>query len=291
MSFDHELAEYQQQCEKALEQAAADTFVPDSQVSAAAEYALLGGGKRVRGVLVQAAGTLLGGNKPAQRMFAAAIEMIHAFSLVHDDLPCMDNDAMRRGRPSTHVKFGESTALLAGNLLNVEAFAIMAESGLDNKMLVRAVKILASATGSMIYGQELDLHYETQPADEKALRLIHTHKTGALLCAAAELGMVTAGRTPEDEPELARYAANLGLAFQIVDDILDVTADEATLGKPIGSDAERGKTTFVTMFGLEAARRHVRGLTSEAVTALRTRYSDKANFLAEYANQLAVRIR
>jgi geranylgeranyl pyrophosphate synthase len=180
---------------------------------------------------------------------------------------------------------------LAGNLLNTEAFALIAGYGLDAAMTARATKTLATATATMIYGQELDLRYETQPADEKTLRLIHTRKTGALLCAAVELGMLTAGRTPEDEPELARYAADLGLAFQIVDDILDVTADEATLGKPAGSDAQQGKTTFVTMFGLDAARRHVHDLTGKAVEALRTRHGSKADFLAEYANQLAVRIR
>lgn len=293
MEFEAQLGWYQQRCEQALEDAAARYFTKGSKVSEAAEYALLGGGKRVRGVLVQACGALVGAQEAVCADFAAAIEMIHAFSLVHDDLPCMDDDDMRRGRPATHIAFGEATALLAGDLLAIEAFNVIAGAPAPGEARARAAAVLATAAGArgMIYGQELDLANEKQTPSEEALRQTYRHKTGALLLASARLGVAAAGKKPEEEPVLAQYAQDIGLVFQIVDDILDVTSTNEELGKPIGSDAQQGKTTFVTLFGLEKARQEVESLTAQTVEALQKAYGEGAGFLAEYARRLASRVK
>lgn len=288
------LEQYQKTCEQALESVASECFTIGSEVSCAAKYALLGGGKRVRGVLVLAVCEMLCGNNNYAEAFSAAIEMIHAFSLVHDDLPCMDDDDIRRGKPSTHIAFGEATALLAGDALCIEAFGVVSKKGMEPLVAARAAGLLACAAGArgMIYGQELDLRYESEKADAGAIDLVQTHKTGALIKAAAGLGVIAAGREIEAEPAITEYADCLGKCFQIVDDILDVTANEDELGKPIGSDIASGKTTFVTLFGLDKAQEAVRELTEKAVNALRNAYNNPAcDFLCNYAKELAARAR
>ena len=289
MTYNAQHAAYLALCEQAVTQAA-EHFMrygasgeEESTVGRAAAYSLLNGGKRVRGVLLLAVCDMLGGDIQAAAPLAAAQEMVHAFSLIHDDLPCMDNDDMRRGKPACHIAFGEAAALLAGDMLAAaaleEAAAVSAE----------AVQCLAGATRSMIYGQELDMRYENEPADEAALHAIHRHKTGALLCAAARLGALAAGVQGEKAEAAAAYAAQVGLVFQIVDDILDVTGDEKTLGKPVGSDVKQAKTTFVTLYGLQQAAEDARAITAQAVKDLQTQFGGRAAFLCEFAERLAQR--
>lgn len=233
-----------------------DAYLPESsRIAQAARYSLLSGGKRVRAVLTLAACKASGTPAVQAVDYACALEMLHCYSLIHDDLPCMDNDDFRRGRPSCHKQYDEATALLAADALVTAAFEVIANAQLPAEICVKAARILAAGGGAMgmLYGQELDKQYEVQPADEDQLRELHRHKTGKLIVAAVELGCIAAGEENDFCTALAKYAEELGLVFQIVDDMLDVTSTEEELGKPIGSDAANGKTTFVTLYGLEGA--------------------------------------
>ncbi len=268
-----------------------DVYLPqDAEIGQAARYSLLGGGKRVRAVLTLAACAL--GGAPAEQAldYACALEMLHCYSLIHDDLPCMDDDDFRRGRPSCHKQYGEATALLAADALVTAAFEVIANAALPAQSRVQAAAVLAKAGGArgMLYGQELDKRYETQPAGEEQLRALHAHKTGALIVAAVELGCLAAGVDDALRTALARYAAELGLVFQIVDDILDVTATTAELGKPAGSDASMDKTTFVTLYGLEGARALAEDHNRAALDALQG-FGEEAAFLRVLADDLLQR--
>lgn len=292
MNFENQLAAYRDLCEGAVKTAYQAHFPQDSTVAQAAGYSLLNGGKRVRGVLVLASCQALGGNMKAAEHFAAGIEMVHAFSLVHDDLPCMDDDDMRRGKPSAHIAYGEATALLAGDALALQAFSSLAQAPAEPWQVMLAVDILAGAAGSkgMILGQELDLKYETVTAGEAELAQIQTLKTGALFEATVLLGAAAAGKRREEIPALLHYADCIGRVFQIVDDILDVTANPEELGKPVGSDSRQGKSTYVSLFGLDAARQKAEELTQSAVKSLQETYGFAADFLVEYANILVSRV-
>ena len=254
-------------------------------------YSLLGGGKRVRPRLLFAA--LRGYGLPEQAGYpcAAAIEMIHTYSLIHDDLPCMDNDDLRRGRPSCHKAFSESTAMLAGDVLLTEAFEVIANAPAAPQICVAAARALGAGAGSrgMVYGQELDLKYEALAATEEQLRLIHRNKTGALINAAVQMGAAAAGAAPQQCEILASYAYGLGLVFQIVDDVLDVTSTPEQLGKPIGSDSENGKTTFVTLYGVDGAMALAQKLNDQICSDLQQHFGAKAAFLQQLAQQLLVR--
>ncbi len=293
MDFDSMHNTYVKRCESALNIAVERFFQKNSVVSQAAEYALMSGGKRVRGVLVLAVSDMLCGDETHANVFAAAIEMIHAFSLIHDDMPCMDDDDMRRGKPSTHRAFGEANALLAGDLLSLMPFEIMAQDELDAKKAVLACRVLASAAGAkgMIYGQELDIKHELSCATNDDIIATHRHKTGALISAAAKLGTIAAGESPHKIAAIEKYSENIGLVFQIVDDILDETANEEELGKPLGSDKASGKSTFLTMWGVEKARAEAQRLTDEAVDCLNKHFPDSCSFLCEYAYKLLVRVK
>lgn len=287
--YDERYAAYKEQVEEALQVYCWTFTQSDSQVGKAAAYSLLSGGKRVRGCLVLAFNELLGGEAEKALPFAAAMEMVHAYSLIHDDLPCMDDDDMRRGMPSCHKAFGEATALLAGDALLTMAFSALACAQLPPAFVQQATASLSAAAGpkGMILGQELDLYYEDHPAGEQELMRIHQGKTGALIRAAVELGCASA-QTPAPPAALA-YAEKVGLVFQIIDDVLDVTADTAQLGKPAGSDVQNHKTTFVTLYGVEKACDKAQALTMEAVTELEACFGDKAAFLREFACRLAAR--
>lgn len=268
-----------------------DEYLPqDAEIGQAARYSLLGGGKRVRAVLTLAACELAGA--PAERAlaYACALEMLHCYSLIHDDLPCMDDDDFRRGRPSCHKQYGEATALLAADALVTAAFEVIANAALPAQSRVQAAAVLAKAGGArgMLYGQELDKRYETQPASEEQLRALHAHKTGALIVAAVELGCLAAGADEALRAALAHYAAELGLVFQIVDDILDVTATTAELGKPAGSDASMDKTTFVTLYGLQGARALAEDHNRAALDALQG-FGEEAALLRLLADDLLQR--
>lgn len=268
-----------------------DMYLPAAaQIGQAARYSLLGGGKRVRAVLTMAGCTLAGAPAEQALDYACALEMLHCYSLIHDDLPCMDNDDFRRGRPSCHRQYGDATALLAADALVTAAFEVIANAALPAESRVQAAAVLAKAGGArgMLYGQELDKHYETVRADEQQLLELHAHKTGALIIAAAQLGCLAASADALLTAALCEYAAQLGLVFQIVDDILDVTSTTEELGKPVGSDAENDKTTFITLYGLDGARDLAQQHNRMALTALGG-MAGKADFLRLLAEELLQR--
>ena len=255
----------------------------------AMRYSVLSGGKRIRPVLTLECARICGRKNWRDALpFACALELVHTYSLIHDDLPCMDNDALRRGKPTNHVVYGETMATLAGDALQPEAFRLIAEAPKMTKTAkLDAVWSLAWASGAngMVAGQVLDL--TDYGHDRETLTALCDKKTCFMMKAAAELGCAAAGASPERTAALARYASLLGLAFQIRDDMLDVVGDEATFGKPIGSDAGEGKTTFADLLGTDGCAGEVRRLTDEAVAAL-DGIEDSA-FLTELARRLAER--
>lgn len=272
MDYAKQYQEYLARANQALEKAC-ETFLPEeSEVCRAARYSLLGGGKRIRAVLTLAACQLCGADAADALDYACALEMLHCYSLIHDDMPCMDNDDFRRGRPSCHKQFGEATALLAADALVTAAFEVLAHAKCSAESRIEAVQLLARGGGDrgMLYGQELDKHFETVRASEQELMALHAHKTGALIIAAVELGCAAAGVRPDTDTRkaLVRYAAELGLVFQIVDDILDVTSTTEELGKPVGSDADNDKTTFITLYGLQGAHEKAERHNAAALAAL-----------------------
>ena len=242
------------------------------RLSDAMRYAVLDGGKRLRPLLVLAACEAVDGNAEAALRAACAVELIHAYSLVHDDMPCMDNDILRRGKPTVHVKFGEAGALLAGDALQALAFELLAPEGdaVPAKIQANLCRLLARAAGheGMAGGQAIDLASVGLALDEDALRRMHRMKTGALLQGSVEMGAVCGAPTPAVLDALRGYGAALGLAFQVVDDILDVTQDSATLGKTAGKDAAHDKPTYVSLLGLEPSRAYAEALLVQALAAL-----------------------
>jgi len=225
--------------------------------------------------------------------FAVALEMIHTYSLIHDDLPCMDNDDMRRGMPSCHIKYGEEFALLAGDALLTAAFGVIAKSSIAQEKpetAIRAIQKLSefAGVGGMIGGQEIDLAYENKSAPLEVLEVLDSLKTGALIRCAAYLGVISACDNEEYLKAADIYSENIGHAFQIVDDILDVVGDETKLGKPVGSDAECGKSTYVSLLGLEKSRGYADKLTENAIEALDV-FGDNGSFLKELAYSLVKR--
>ncbi len=265
------LAEYNKLIENRINELYPESDLPYAKVLNAARYSLLLGGKRIRPAIVLEFCKLCGGNSEDALDFAVALEMIHTYSLIHDDLPCMDNDDMRRGKPSCHKAFGEDIALLAGDTLLTEAFFVASNANVSPEKALSAVSFLSANAGlhGMIGGQVLDLSFEEKTPEAAELQDMYMRKTGALLIAAASLGCIAAGKTDEQTlKSAAKYGYNLGLAFQIIDDILDVTSNEKTLGKPIGSDEKNGKTTFVTIFGLDKAFAIAAQLTNFALDAL-----------------------
>ena len=238
------------------------------------EYSLTAGGKRVRPMLVLEFARLCGGSEEAALPFACAVEMIHTYSLIHDDLPCMDDDDMRRGKPTNHKVFGEAQAVLGGDALLTRAFEIILSdeavslNGADR--CVRAGRTLACCAGAegMIGGQIIDIESEELNAGIERLRIMDDKKTGALIRAACLLGCISAGAEDRQMKAAEAYASSIGLAFQIVDDILDVTSDTETLGKPAGSDEQNKKSTYVSCLGLEKCRELTRELTDKAIKSL-----------------------
>ena len=258
----------------------------------AMEYSLMAGGKRLRPMLMWESYRLFGGEGAAIEPFMAAIEMIHTYSLIHDDLPCMDDDDLRRGKPTNHKIYGEATAVLAGDALLTAAFetALEQSSGVPSDRVVAAAACLAHAAGArgMVGGQSLDMAAEGRAVTRRDVEDLQKLKTGALLSAAAEMGCVIAGGGTDDRAAVRRYAQKLGLAFQVRDDMLDVEGDERTLGKPIGSDQANEKTTFVTLLGMDGCRELVDTLTDAAVAALEP-FGGRADFLCWLARALAGR--
>jgi len=270
--------------------------IPD-RLLASMEYSLLAGGKRLRPALVLCFARHFGADGASVMPFAAALELIHTYSLIHDDLPAMDNDDLRRGKPSNHKQFDEATAILAGDGLLTEAFSLMfscADGGqVPAPRLVRAAQAVAVAAGSggMVGGQTLDMVYTArQGVGFDELRAMHALKTGALITAACVAGALLAGAEPPLVRRAREYGENVGAAFQIADDILDVVGDTKTLGKPAGSDERQGKTTYPSLVGLEKSRALANERAAAAVEALSGLESPEADFLRHLALYLVERV-
>ena len=262
-----------------------------SEVIEAMQYSVNAGGKRVRGILVLEFANLFGIDLEKALPLACAIEMVHTYSLIHDDLPCMDDDDFRRGKPSCHIQFGEATALLAGDALLTMSFDVIANSKLDHNLKIQAIKELSQNAGvhGMIGGQVMDLKYEGEKIDIDCVNKIHSLKTAALIKTACRFGCICADRLDEFE-NCDKYAENIGLAFQIVDDVLDITSTTQVLGKPVNSDSENEKTTYATIYGVDKCRETVDRITNEAVNSLQ-KWGTRAEFLKEFAVKLATRVK
>ena len=255
----------------------------------AMRYSLANGGKRLRPVLTLEFCRMCGGDVNKALPLACAVEYIHTYSLIHDDLPCMDDDDMRRGNPSCHKMYGEATALLAGDALLTHAFQLVAESDLDGEAVANAVTLLAqnAGVGGMIGGQVLDLKYEQGDPTLSEILTVHKLKTGALISAACIMGCIAAGADSIQITAASKFAYYLGVAFQIKDDLLDIYGDESKLGKPVGSDKENDKTTYVTLTGDKKAQSDVENLTASAIAELSVFKNNE--FVTELARYLVSR--
>ena len=266
--------------------------VAPARLHEAMRYATLEGGKRVRPLLAFAAGEVSGAAPERLEIAAAAVELIHAYSLVHDDLPCMDNDVLRRGKPTVHVEYNESTALLVGDALQSLAFQLLAEHKLadDARLQLEMVKTLALAAGSrgMAGGQQIDLESVGKALTLPELEFMHIHKTGALIRAAVLVGALCGAVEEKQKQKLDRYAKAIGLAFQVVDDVLDHDASTATLGKTAGKDSKQGKPTYVSAMGVAPARSLAEELRAQANAAL-SGIGAPARRLAELADFIVLR--
>lgn len=282
---------YIDKAEKALSMYMEIKENPQKNIYDAMAYSLFAGGKRLRPVLMMAVCDMCGGDSDTVMPFAAAMEMIHTYSLIHDDLPAMDNDDLRRGMPTNHIKYGEATAILAGDALLNKAFETMAiHSRLSAEKTLEIIKIIALSSGTegMIGGQVVDIESENKSIDIEDLKYIHTCKTGAIIRSAAVSGAVAANADDKKIKAIDEFAKNLGIAFQICDDILDVTGDEKSLGKPIGSDEENCKTTYVTLFGLDGAKKLLEEYSQKAKASLEI-FEGENQFLIELTDYLSGR--
>lgn len=293
MNKKYTMAEYARLINASLDSYIPECFFGEDVVHNAMKYSLSIGGKRIRPILVLEFCRICGGEIEKALPFAAAIEMVHTYSLIHDDLPCMDNDNMRRGMPSCHIKYGEEYALLAGDGLLTRAFGVIADCELAKENPSVAVKALSalskfSGVSGMIGGQVIDLKNENRKAPLEVLETMDELKTGALIRCAAYLGTLCGDATEEEINAADIYADKIGHAFQIIDDVLDVVGDAEKLGKPIGSDKESGKSTYVTLLGLDESKKYAEKLTEEAVNALDI-FGEESEFLKELAFSLIKR--
>jgi len=258
----------------------------------AVEYSLTVGGKRLRPILCMAGCEVVGGNLEDAITPGCAIEMIHTYSLIHDDLPAMDNDTLRRGHPTTWVKFGEATAILAGDALLNRAFEVLADWDFDCERKVQVISEISRASGmlGMVLGQQCDLDAEGRSdVSLEELLFIHRHKTGRLITASVVSGGITGGGSSEEIEALRRYGDHIGLAFQIVDDVLDVIGDQEKLGKNVGSDIEKGKVTFVTFFGVDGAKERAVEEVEKAIDSLKVFPQDRREPLEAIARFIVER--
>ena len=292
MTFEEWMRAVLDRVETALDHYLPTQDIEPAQLHEAMRYAVMGGGKRVRPLLCHAAGELTGAEAASVEAASAALEMIHVYSLVHDDMPCMDDDALRRGKPTVHVKYDEATALLVGDALQSQAFVALTADVLTPAQQAALVRELALASGSvgMAGGQAIDLASVGHTLTRPQLETMHRKKTGARLRAAVRMGAL-AGTAPDAAAmsALDAYAAAVGLAFQVVDDILDVTTDSATLGKTAGKDAKDGKPTYVSIIGLDASRALAAQLRADAHAALAP-FGARAQRLAELADLVVNRV-
>lgn len=298
MSFNEALSERVGQIEAIIKRYLPEENGYQKTVIEAMNYSILAGGKRLRPMLMQETCKMFGGSGGLEEPFMAAIEMVHTYSLVHDDLPCMDNDEYRRGRKTTHVVYGEGMAVLAGDgLLNyafetaVKAFRL-AEDAQKLARVAKALEVFAQKAGiyGMIGGQNADIEAEGMGDNvtSQQLLFIHEHKTAALIQSAMMVGAILAGATEEEIRQIEKCAYNIGIAFQIQDDILDITSSLEVLGKQVGSDEKNHKTTYVTLKGLEQAKKDVQELSEEAINIISS-FANRNEFLEELIKQLITR--
>lgn len=273
--------------DKALNSYLPEKENPQSVIYTAMRYSLFAGGKRLRPILMLECAKMCGGNESEVMPFACAMEMIHTYSLIHDDLPAMDNDDLRRGMPTSHIKFGEATAILAGDALLNKAFEITSDTGINPRLALKAISILSSSSGTegMIGGQIVDIESEGKNISIEALRYLYLLKTGAIIRSSCTVGAVLSSAGNEEIKAVDEFASNLGVAFQIQDDILDVEGDTETLGKPIGSDEQMQKNTYVKLLGLDESKRLVQKYSDKAKQSLKI-FGEKADFLIKLTDYL-----
>jgi len=280
----------QETIDKALDTALPENHGPAGELSRAMRYSLLAGGKRLRPVLCLAGAEAVGGTEDDALPAALALEMVHTYSLIHDDLPCMDDDDFRRGMLTNHKVFGEAMAVLAGDGLLAEGLALLIQAGAEGRLpadrVLAALNVIARALSyeGMVAGQMVDLQMEGQEVDEAAVRFIHTHKTGALIAASVTSGALLAGGRPEQVQALDLFGRRLGLAFQIVDDILDIEGDPEVMGKEQGADLARGKATYPSVVGIKRSWEIARDLVGEGLAAIESfgAKADPLRAIAEY---------
>ncbi len=285
LDIDKSIEEYSERISKALIEHLPVANDGQKSVVMAMKYSLTNGGKRLRPILVLEFCKMCGGDTEKAMAYACAVEYVHTYSLIHDDLPCMDNDDLRRGKPSCHKMYGEATALLAGDALLTHAFEIASTADFDGAKNADAVSLIAQNSGvcGMIGGQVLDLKYEAASPSMSQLLTVHKLKTGAMISAACLLGCIAGDATEKQILAASKFAYYLGIAFQIKDDILDVTGDEQKLGKPVGSDKDNEKTTYVDIVGLNKAQEDVEKLTQAAIESLSAFENNEfVSSLAEY---------
>lgn len=287
MDFKVQLKKYQEQVNNELEKYSGKKDVPEKILNNSMEYSLMAGGKRLRPILVIATYEIFGKNINKCIPYAVAIEMVHNFSLIHDDLPGIDNDDFRHGKPTNHKKFNEATAILAGDGLLNQAYIVISEDLIksESEELKNKLKVFnefSAAVDRMIAGEYIDTEYEGKQITDEYLEYIHKNKTGALLKLCVRMGAILANANEKDLEKLTKYAEKIGLAFQIKDDILSEEGNEEILGKPVGNDKELEKCTYVSKYGLQGAKKILEEITKEAIEELKE-YGDRAEFLRELA--------
>lgn len=294
MVFKDELEKYKKIVDKELKKYIKTEECPEKMLNESMEYSLMAGGKRLRPILVIAVYNIFKQDIEKCFPYAVALEMIHNFSLIHDDLPGIDNDDFRHGKPTNHKKYNEATAILAGDGLLNNAYIVLSQdlkNTIDKKELETKIKIFnefSFAVDRMIAGEYVDTEYEGKEISEKYLEYIHLNKTGALLTLSVRMGAILAGVDEKILENLTNYANKIGLTFQIKDDILSEEGDEKILGKPVGNDKELGKCTYVSKYGLEGAKEKLKEITQEAIDIVNI-YGEKAEFLKELAIYIANR--
>ncbi|MBP3596106.1 MAG: polyprenyl synthetase family protein [Clostridia bacterium] len=289
MNFKDELKKYANIINNEIEKTLIKEEVIERKLNEATEYSLMAGGKRIRPVLMLATYNLFKKDIEVVFPYAVSMEMIHNFSLIHDDLPGIDNDDFRHGKPTNHKAFGEATAILAGDLLLNRAYLLLGQEftkNLDNiDLKIRAFNELTSGVERMIIGEYVDTEFEGQKVSDDYLEYMHKNKTGALIKASIRIGAILAGASEENVEKLSKYGEYIGLAFQIKDDILDVIGDVEELGKPVGNDIEKHKSTFITKYGLEESINRLNKITEDAVAII----GEFEN--GEFLKELAIYIR
>lgn len=282
--------QYLSECKQFIDQSIG-RFLPDKKtypesIHKSMHYSVFAGGKRLRPSLLIAAAEAVGGNRQDVLPFAVAVEFLHTYTLIHDDLPALDNDTLRRGKPTNHRVFGEAIAILAGDALLTQAFIVMTHAvlmeNIPHKQILRATQEMARALGStgVIGGQVVDLESEGKAIDAETLEYIHIYKTGFFFKACLRAGAILSGGHPEELSALSRFGAHIGLAFQIIDDILDIVGDQEKLGKDVGSDLDRHKATYPALFGLEESKRKAEMLVEEGIACLKD-FDERANPLRD----------